>query len=41
MQARHPNESPAEIAARLKVSDRTVRRYLSPTPADLPQTIAA
>jgi predicted DNA-binding transcriptional regulator YafY len=33
--------SAADIAARLKVSDRTVRRYLSTPPADTPQAIAA
>lgn len=38
---KHPDMSAADIAARLKVSDRTVRRYLSPAPADAPQPIAA
>lgn len=38
---RHPDMPTADIAARLKVSDRTVRRYLSPTPADAPRPLAA
>jgi hypothetical protein len=38
---RHPDMSVADIAARLKVSDRTVRRYLSPPATDAPQPIAA
>jgi hypothetical protein len=37
---KHPDMSAADIAARLKVSDRTVRRYLS-APTDAPQAIAA
>jgi hypothetical protein len=37
---RHPDMPAADIAARLKVSDRTVRRYLS-APTDAPQPIAA
>jgi hypothetical protein len=37
---KHPDMSAADIAARLKISDRTVRRYLS-TPTDAPQAIAA
>jgi hypothetical protein len=37
---KHPDMSAADIAARLKVSDRTVRRYLSPS-TDAPQPIAA
>lgn len=37
---KHPDMSAADIAARLKVSDRTVRRYLS-NPTDAPQPIAA
>jgi hypothetical protein len=37
---KHPDMSAADIAARLKVSDRTVRRYLSGT-TDTPQPIAA
>jgi hypothetical protein len=39
--AKHPDMSAADIAARLKISDRTVRRYLSPSTADAPQAIAA
>jgi hypothetical protein len=37
---KHPDMSAADIAARLKVSDRTVRRYLA-APADAPRSIAA
>jgi hypothetical protein len=38
---RHPDMPAADIAARLKVSDRTVRRYLSPSPDATPQAVAA
>jgi hypothetical protein len=38
---KHPDMPAADIAARLKVSDRTVRRYLSPPATDAPQPIAA
>jgi hypothetical protein len=41
LKAKHPDMSAADIAARLKVSDRTVRRYLSPVPTHEPQAIAA
>ena len=41
LRARHPEMSAADIAARLKVSDRTVRRYLAAPAADAPQAIAA
>jgi hypothetical protein len=37
---RHPDMPAADIAARLKVSDRTVRRYL-PKPENAPQALAA
>jgi hypothetical protein len=37
---KHPDMSAADIAARLKVSDRTVRRCLS-APTDAPRPIAA
>ena len=37
---RHPDMSAADIAARLKVSDRTVRRYLT-KPDETPQALAA
>ena len=37
---KHPDMSAADIAARLKVSDRTVRRYL-PKPDTAPQALAA
>jgi hypothetical protein len=37
---KHPDMPTTDIAARLKVSDRTVRRYL-PKPDDAPQTLAA
>jgi hypothetical protein len=40
LRTRHPDMSAADIAARLKVSDRTVRRYL-PKPDNAPQTLAA
>jgi hypothetical protein len=40
LRAKHPDMSAADIAARLKVSDRTVRRYL-PKPDTAPQTLAA
>ena len=38
---KHPDMSAADIAARLKVSDRTVRRYLSPPATDASQATAA
>jgi hypothetical protein len=42
LKARHPDMTAADIAARLKVSDRTVRRYLpAPAPAPTPRSIAA
>jgi HTH domain len=42
LRAAHPDMSAADIAARLGISDRTVRRYLSgPAPTDAPQPIAA
>jgi hypothetical protein len=41
LKARHPDMPAADIAARLKVSDRTVRRYLSTPSTDMPQAIAA
>jgi len=43
LRARHPDLSAAEIAKRLKVSDRTVRRHLStlPEPATDPIPLAA
>jgi hypothetical protein len=41
LRTRHPDMPAADIAARLKVSDRTVRRYLSPASADPPQALAA
>jgi predicted ArsR family transcriptional regulator len=37
---KHPDMPVADIAARLKVCDRTVRRHLATT-ADTPQAIAA
>jgi transcriptional antiterminator len=37
---KHPDMPATDIAARLKVSDRTVRRYL-PKPDDAPQALAA
>jgi hypothetical protein len=42
LRARHPYMSTAEMAARLGVSDRTVRRHLAtlPTPADRPSVAA-
>jgi DNA-binding transcriptional ArsR family regulator len=42
LRARHPDMTAAEIAARLKVSDRTVRRHLSAThsPDSLPAAAA-
>jgi hypothetical protein len=40
LRTRHPDMSAADIAARLKVSDRTVRRYL-PKPDTAPQALAA
>jgi hypothetical protein len=38
LRAKHPDMSAADIAKRLKVTDRTVRRYLSPPPPDQPGT---
>jgi hypothetical protein len=38
---KHPDMTAADIAARLKVSDRTVRRHLAAAPPDAPQSIAA
>jgi hypothetical protein len=38
---KHPDMPATDIAKRLKLSDRTVRRYLSATPANTPQAIAA
>jgi len=40
LRQQHPDMTAADIAARLKISDRTVRRHLSRT-ADEPQPIAA
>jgi hypothetical protein len=41
LRARHPDLSAAEIAKRLKVSDRTVRRHLSTLPEPIPDPTAA
>jgi hypothetical protein len=41
LKAKHPDMSATDIAGRLKVSDRTVRRYLSPSTTDEPQASAA
>lgn len=42
LRARHPDMTAADIAARLKISDRTVRRHLSArTTADAPPAVAA
>jgi hypothetical protein len=42
LRAAHPDMSAADMAARLGISDRTVRRHLSgQAPADAPQPIAA
>jgi predicted ArsR family transcriptional regulator len=40
---RHPDMTAADIAARLGISDRTVRRHLAthPTPAPAPAAVAA
>jgi hypothetical protein len=38
LRAKHPDMSAADIAKRLKVTDRTVRRYLNPPPPDQPDT---
>jgi hypothetical protein len=42
MRDKHPDETPAQIARRLDLSTRTVRRYLPAAPAaDAPQLVSA
>jgi hypothetical protein len=41
LRQQHPDMSAADIAARLKISDRTVRRHLSAPTADTPPAVAA